>query len=128
MNVADRDLVSVLRKWRSETWEKEHPEYKGTLLVPQTLMSDRVLERLVALAHTNSLPSIDQLARDLNWCHTAKYGNELLGIMCKSVPAQPTISNPPSRPPGKQQRKCSYCSTAGHNSEQIDPINTVVKH
>lgn len=132
MEKADRDLVTTLRSWRTATWKQDFSDYGGSLYGARALMSDQILQRFVALAHAGATNSVEQLGRDVPWCHMAKYGDKILAILRNSQPStgiqtEATTDSRASIPVAPKQRKCGICSKLGHNRALCFNISVVYK-
>ncbi|OBZ77631.1 ATP-dependent DNA helicase RecQ [Grifola frondosa] len=128
MNDADLRLKKSLKAWREKQMEEE--ELDGDdFFGPQYLLSDRLLTRIVDLAHFSKLSTVQILQEQTDWCHASKYGPRILELVRLHIPA-PVLPSPftsaplppiasgsaSSTPPSvtKASRKCGKCGAHDH--------------
>jgi len=86
-NSIDLELQKELESWRKA--EYAALGFTGTLVGPQMLMSDEILDRLVDLAHVGALRAPEQLAHEIDWVFSGKYATTLVELIHRLAPPPP---------------------------------------
>lgn len=92
MDATDRLLKKALRKWAAEELQKRYPgeEFYG----PQLIMSERVLHRIIDLAHESKIPNATVLTEQLQWSDAPRYADQVFEIIRTIYPTNPPVETP----------------------------------
>lgn len=85
MTDSDIMLKKALRKWCSQELEKKGfggEDFYGDSLI----MSERVLRRIVDLAHASKITNTTTFVEQVQWCYARKYAEEILELVCSVYP------------------------------------------
>jgi hypothetical protein len=135
----ERNLRAALITMRCELFTTTLPE--GTFLTPQALMSTKLVDRIVDLAHNQHLTTIEKLRDQISWCFLDTYGSRIMDLVRQFCPPPPPASSPLTTVPlqsvratlststsgtrastvPKKKRKCGECGVEGHYSKFIIP-------
>lgn len=80
MTENDRVLKKALREWCSQEMDKRGfggDDFYGDSLV----MSERVLQRIIDLAHKSKITSTTVFVEQVQWCDAQRYAEEILEII-----------------------------------------------
>ncbi|KAG2029679.1 hypothetical protein BDR03DRAFT_1018079 [Suillus americanus] len=141
MTDAKRRLQQELIKWRDSKIIKEDLD-ADDFFGPQMIMSNKILNRIVDLAHYHKILSTASLFEQTSWCYSSEYGQSILDIILTCIPlpivqppAPPTViislplglSSSTNQQPStstsatnvimfasKRSRKCHACGSADH--------------
>lgn len=132
MGDAEQDLRVALVAFRRELASEKLTT--NSFLAPQALMSTKLLDRIVDLAHHHHIPTLDALREQITWAFLDSHGSKILQLAhqfcplplsspftttplasCTSGSGNVNISVTTSKP--TKQNKCGHCSGLGHNSE-----------
>ncbi len=85
MDGADVSLKNALHAWRVQ--ELKNLGFGGEdFFGPQFVMSERVLQRVVELAHDSKIASSTSFIEQVQWCDSAKYADEIMGLVRSVYP------------------------------------------
>lgn len=132
----ERNLRTALITMRRELFTTTLPE--GTFLTPQSLMSTKLVDRIVDLAHDQYLTSVEKLRDQVVWCFLDTHGSCIIDLVRQFCPPPPPPTSSPfttvplqsaratmnastsgagaSTAP-KKKRKCGECGVEGHYSK-----------
>ncbi|KAG2114391.1 hypothetical protein DEU56DRAFT_933873 [Suillus clintonianus] len=141
MTDAERRLQQELIKWRDSKIIEEDLD-ADDFFGPQMIMSNKILNRIVDLAHYHKILSTTSLFEQTSWCYSSEYGQSVLDIILTCIPlpivqppAPPAVIIPPplgvssstnQQPsastsatngvmlPLKHSRKCRACGSTDH--------------
>jgi hypothetical protein len=122
-------LIELRTKLADETLSQ------GSFLAPQILLSTKLLDRIVDLAHHHKVLNVNSLRDQISWAFLDSHGSKIVDLVHKffplpssspftTAPLQPhaNTSNQSasgSHPPKTATRpiKCGVCGGDGHNRE-----------
>lgn len=84
MSQADFALQDDLLKWREQQAIEE--DIDDDFFGPQLILSDSLLDRILALSHHSKLPNIIALRDQTDWVYVQEYGEMILGLIRKHFP------------------------------------------
>lgn len=94
MESRERDLRQALCHWREMKMIEEDLD-GDDFFGPQIIMANKILDRIVDLAHHLKLTTIDSLTQQTNWCYSLDYGPEVIQIINTHLPPPPAAHPPP---------------------------------
>ncbi|KAG1894466.1 P-loop containing nucleoside triphosphate hydrolase protein [Suillus fuscotomentosus] len=134
-------LQQELIKWRDSKIIEEDLD-ADDFFGPQMIMSNKILNCIVDLAHYHKILSTTSLFEQTSWCYSSEYGQSVLDIILTCIPlpivqppAPPAVIIPPplglssstnQQPtastsatkgvmlPSKRSRKCRACGSTDH--------------
>jgi len=125
MTNSDRELKAALFEWRARTAPLKFPPALVHNFGAKILLSNDIINRIVACAQAGKLSSTADLSKETKWKKelVSEFGESLLAIVRIHRPIEP----PPeiSTEVGLSTRKtagpvkCSACGNTGHNSRSI---------
>ena len=124
----------VLYTWRRETAEARYGTHIVTVYGSHMIMSDNMIDRVIACAQAGKLHSIQHLINETGWRHdlASQYGESLLAVVHGRYNHPPlkkkiTGSNNenanavPSTSVTTRVMHCSACGQPGHNRKKLFP-------
>lgn len=109
---------------------------RGSFIAPQALLSKKLLDRIVDLAHNRKVSTLDSLRDQISWAFLESHGQKVVDLIRKfcppspslftTVPLQPRVANSLAStssgfhqlPRTTRSIKCGICEgTDGHNSD-----------
>ncbi|KAG1718541.1 hypothetical protein EDB19DRAFT_1837905 [Suillus lakei] len=81
---ADFALRDDLLKWRDQQAIEDNMD--DDFFSPQLILSDSLLDRILALSHHTKLPDINALRDQPDWVYSQEYGETILGLIRKHFP------------------------------------------
>ncbi|KAM6503169.1 P-loop containing nucleoside triphosphate hydrolase protein [Amanita muscaria] len=116
---SDLRLKDDLFKWRKEKALVKFGRCLFETLGANLLMSDEVIERIVACVHSRKIKSLDDVTRETGWTNEASWVAEFGGSLMEVIQTH----SPPAAPLGEKQKRgpstCTACGQSGHRSKSI---------
>ncbi|KAG2134983.1 P-loop containing nucleoside triphosphate hydrolase protein, partial [Suillus cothurnatus] len=95
MTTRKRNLQQELVKWRELKMIEEDLD-ADDFFGPQMIMSNRILSRIVDLAHYHKITSTTSLFEQAAWCYSSEYGQSILDVIYTCIPLP--VVEPPAPP------------------------------
>ena len=89
MGDPEHHLRRRLEEWR-ELQLVEEDLATDDFFGPQVIMSNSILTRIVGLAHTNKITSVESLLSQTDWVYSKSYGPKILEIIQATIPLPST--------------------------------------
>ena len=128
----------ALYAWRLETAEAKYGAHIVTIYGSHMVMSDAMIDRVIACAKAGKLPTVQHLVKETGWREDLanRYGESLLTVVCRHCDKKKTTTansngenvNPvtgevPSTSAATRVMHCSACGKPGHNRMAISSFS-----
>ncbi|KAM6489692.1 P-loop containing nucleoside triphosphate hydrolase protein [Amanita muscaria] len=118
---SDLRLMDELFKWRKEKALVKFGRSFFETLGANLLMSDEVIERIVACVHSRKIKSLEDVTKETGWTSEASWVAEFGGSLMEVIQTYSPPA-PPLGPCEKQKRgpsTCTACGQSGHRSKSF---------
>jgi len=94
MTSKEQDLRAGLIEWRNVKMVEEDLD-GDTFFGPQLIMSNKILDRIIDLAHYAKLTTPASILEQTGWCYSLDYGSQIIELIQAYFPPPPEVLPPP---------------------------------